>query len=129
MSGCRPLNTGFTYVSNHNAFTLIGLNLRSEVITGDDGHFYLVAHRKGFPVAESYGQVFVPPTLGLIWDAWRTLRYLVVHRGHWIIEVTRVNPQTANKEIVKTIEVASRGEAIRRFDSEVASLRALEADQ
>jgi len=52
----------------------------------DGSHLVLIAHRKGYPISEPYGRMLVPPTLDLVYDVFRFLRYWLLDFGAWVLE-------------------------------------------
>lgn len=98
-------------------------NFRSEVTSDSGVRFKLVAHRKGYPVSDPYVRVVLPVVVNLTWEVLRTLRFFVVHRGHWVIEVTQVTAGATTNELIRRIEVPSRRKAIQRIEGEAAALR------
>ena len=64
------------------------LVVESHVVRLPDGSAVtLVAKPAGYPVVESLGRMALPPSIDLLYDIGRYLRYRIGYRGAWAIHV------------------------------------------
>ena len=60
---------------------------RSYIRLPDGAHVTVVGRRAGYPLRESYGRMFVPASLDLLYEVFRWLRYRTVLWSAWTIDV------------------------------------------
>jgi hypothetical protein len=66
---------------------LAGPHKKIEVSSEGGRRYRVVARRKGFTQSEPTASIFMPASLYLPWLIFRYLRWDLVHRRHWIVEV------------------------------------------
>lgn len=89
--------------------------------------YRVVARRKGFPATESPSKIFVPAGPGLVWEVFRYLRWNVVMRRRWTVEVYGHVRDTDSERLVRTRELTSRREAFAQVQADAESLRVRES--
>jgi hypothetical protein len=97
---------------------------RLEVTTLQGKTYRLIAHRKGFPIKEPRWRVLVPPTVNLLWEAIRELRFRLTDRRHWVIDIFETERSGSSEAPVRVIEVPSRRDA---FDGIYREARAIQS--
>ena len=77
----------------------------------------LVAKPAGYPVVESLGRMALPPSIDLLYDLGRYLRYRIGYRGAWVIHVLAGDLSGGglrDADEVRTLSAQSREKAKER---------------
>src|SRR4051794_1308303 len=97
---------------------LAGPHKAIDVSAGDGGRYRVVARKKRFRETEPIEKIFVPAGLTLLWELFRELRWNVVDRRHYVVEVFVQGRPQASPTLMRSVEVGSRRRAYEVLDGE-----------
>lgn len=87
------------------------VDYRSAVRLPDGSFVTVIAKPSGYPLVENYKRVLLPPSLDLLYDLTRYLRYRLVRAGSWIVYIAKGDLSQgglARAEIIHSTPVPSR---------------------